>query len=82
MFGCPTPWRAPPGERFDPCGHNGRRRGLYALSRFLPPEWSCASGHRLHWRFTALLAALIAVQQDDIKRILAYPRSLNWVTWS
>ena len=29
-------------------------------------------GDRLDWGVTALLAALMAVQQDDIKRILAY----------
>ena len=71
--------------------------GVYMLCRvfFLysaTPAWpEC-----LHWMgnitalniiawiggFTALLAAVIAVQQNDIKRILAYSRSRNSATWS
>ena len=63
------------GQRADPRGHDGGRRRLHALPRVLPV---CNAGpgacNVIAWigGFTALLAALIAVQQNDIKRILAY----------
>ena len=70
--------RSHPGQRADPCGDDGGCRRLHAVPRVffirdtagLPDS----DGFDLPGSaaFTALLAALIAVQQNDIKRILAY----------
>jgi len=74
------------GERFDPRGDDGGR-GVYMLCRVfflytVPPAWpeslaflqGVSALDVIAWigGITALLAALIAVQQNDIKRILAY----------
>ena len=60
-------------QRTDPRRDDGGRRRLHAL----PDYSSCSTPTALQviaWigGFTALLAALIAIQQNDIKRILAY----------
>ena len=47
--------------------------GVYMLCRiFFLIDFRRDSRHRLDRRFHRLLAALIAIQQNDIKRILAY----------
>jgi NADH-quinone oxidoreductase subunit L len=66
--------RPDPGVRADPRRHDGDRRGLPAGA---PVAGAGAVGRRdeiIAWigALTALLAALIAVRQDDIKKILAY----------
>ena len=73
--GCPTRWKARRRQRPDPRGDDGdgRRlpgRPLHAAVRRWPRRRSsivaCIGG------FTALLAALIALTQTDLKRVLAY----------
>ena len=61
------------GQRPDPCRHDGGGGRLYALPGFfhLRSRRRCTSSPWIGG-ITALMAALIAVQQDDIKRILAY----------
>ena len=62
------------GLRAHPRGDDGGGRRLHAGARLLPHRAcpGCADRHRVDRLVTALLAALMATQQDDIKRILAY----------
>jgi NADH:ubiquinone oxidoreductase subunit 5 (subunit L)/multisubunit Na+/H+ antiporter MnhA subunit len=65
-------WKAHARVRADPRRDDGGRRRLHAV-----PHAFLFNADALHviayiGGFTALLAALIAVQQNDIKRILAY----------
>ena len=65
--------RSNTGQRAHPCRDHGGSRCLHALPRFFPARPDAAL-HVIAYigGFTALLAALIAIQQNDIKRILAY----------
>ena len=66
----PTPVSA-----LDPCRDDGRGRCLHAgAGRFLIQAVAASALHVIAWigSITAVLAALIATQQNDIKRILAY----------
>ena len=58
----------------DPCGHDGRGGRLYVGACFLHCGRSATALVLIAWIgiITAVLAALMATQQDDIKRILAY----------
>jgi NADH-quinone oxidoreductase subunit L len=75
MSGCPTPWKAHAGQRFNPRGHHGHcgRLRLCALARFIhalavgdaDPSRSLAAPPRCS-------LPPIGLVQTDIKRVLAY----------
>ena len=61
------------GQRAHPCRDDGGRRRVHALPRlWLPAEPDGVALIAWIGGITALMAALIAVPQNDIKRILAY----------
>ncbi len=59
---------------FNTCGNNGNCRHLYGCTQqhfiFFSTAYRKSGCH--HWFATALLAATIAIKQNDIKKVLAY----------